>query len=126
MNHTPGPHLAVFDSMGGYDCITDAFNVINNEGRILATLDLKHYGHNESGQGADIAAIREAGRAEAFANARLFAAAAGLVKALQQIAAYPVNVDGYNSPGAVKLRFAAVQVIARETLAKLIPESNPS
>ena len=39
-----------------------------------------------------------------------------LTAALEQIAAKPVNVDGYNSLSAVRMRFVAVQTIARNAL----------
>tara|TARA_R100000664_G_scaffold1793_1_gene4676 strand:- start:17384 stop:17710 length:327 start_codon:yes stop_codon:yes gene_type:complete len=39
-----------------------------------------------------------------------------LTAALEKIADYPVNVDGYNNTSAVRMRFAACKTIARNAL----------
>lgn len=41
---------------------------------------------------------------------------AALTAALQEIAVYPLNVEGYNSLGAIRLRFVAMQTKARSVL----------
>lgn len=43
---------------------------------------------------------------------------AQLIEALEEIIEYPLNVEGYNSLDAVRLRFVAMQGIARAALAK--------
>jgi hypothetical protein len=39
-----------------------------------------------------------------------------LIDALREIAAYPVNVDGYNSASAIRLRMVATQTMARNAI----------
>lgn len=46
-----------------------------------------------------------------------------LLAALRKIAAYPVNVHGYNSVSAVRLRFVAAQTIARAAISALEVQS---
>lgn len=52
-----------------------------------------------------------------LANGRLMRAAREMYHALKSIANYRLNVPGHMSPDAVKLRFVAMQSIAREAIA---------
>ena len=52
------------------------------------------------------------------ANAKAIASVPDLIKALEEIIEYPLNVEGYNSLDAVRLRFVAMKTIARAALAK--------
>lgn len=65
-------------------------------------------GHDVEGDAATLADI----------NTKLTEHAA-MARALQDIAAYPLSVPGYNSAGALLLRLAAVQTIARKALASV-------
>ena len=50
------------------------------------------------------------------AHGPLVAEAPAMLAALQEIAEYPVNVDGYNSAEALRLRMVALQVVARRAI----------
>lgn len=51
-----------------------------------------------------------------------------LLTALQAIADVPLNVDGYNSTGAIRLRFVSMRATARQAIsdAKIENEKKPS
>ncbi len=100
--HSPGPWLA-YNAQGGRifkhwrirgNCVRNdpPFAIIDSNGKLLPEYEV--------------------------ANARLMAASPELLKALEEIAAYPLNVDGYASLEAVRMRFVAMQVIARAAIDK--------
>lgn len=68
MSHTPGPWTVTWDEFGGYDCMTPAFRVRDENDRAVVTLDC--------GRTAD--PVIEA-------NARLIAAAPDLLVALRDL-----------------------------------------
>ncbi len=69
---TPGPWVASFEEMGGYDCMSDSWDVRDGIGRLIAQSDL---GKRPSDAHAAIVA----------ANARLIAAAPDLADAIVQL-----------------------------------------
>lgn len=89
--HTPGPWRAVFDPMGGYDCLSDAWQIrANNNPEPVAAVDLRGYSATLYGRGSDACAIRDQAYATATANARLIAAAPELLACLLDV----LDADG--------------------------------
>jgi hypothetical protein len=80
--HSPGPWKADFELMGGYDCCSDAFNVTNVAGDIIAQLDLRYY-NVLYGRGEAASSERREAQALAEANARIMATSPKLLAALK-------------------------------------------
>lgn len=77
---TPGPWTAEFCEFGGYDCMSDAWDIVSGN-RVVAVLDLRHYGQEACSDASD------ALKAKVGANARLMAAAPELLALVKVFAA---------------------------------------
>jgi hypothetical protein len=98
----PGPWKAqLSDNVGrGWEVIDKR----SDNGDIIAAIDpddiLTELGHSNEKTAQAIASVPD------------------LIEALEEIIEYPLNVEGYNSLDAVRLRFVDMQTIARAALAK--------
>lgn len=90
---TRGPLKIEFNHNGGYDGMTDAFYILDDQENTLCEVDLRHYGQN-----VNCPCLRETFD-QAKANAQLFAAAPNLKKACEYALAalkgelHPMNID---------------------------------
>lgn len=83
--YTPGPWRAEYEAMGGYDCLSDCFRIVQGGGETLAMLDLKDYNLRLYGRGSFVDSEKAALLENARANALLMAAAPEMLKALKTI-----------------------------------------
>lgn len=103
--HTPGPWKFSFNEMGGYDCITDAYEVTTEKGEHIALIDLRQYEQVISGNMLDMPSTNEA-----LANARLIASAPELLKALEELLPVAKSAFGVFGDMAVSIILAEAAI----------------
>ena len=72
---------AKFVAGGGYDCITDAYQITNQDGDIIAELDLRYYEQRQAGIGLTLPSM-----VKAAYNAAILAGALEAHDALRRLA----------------------------------------